>query len=90
MPLLIGVVLLTVREPVNVESLQRAVLIWEIMRDRYKANMAIIRSEHKLTWFLRKDYWNNEKLFHSHFTGVIKRRIQLQTAIKEKENSNGR
>lgn len=74
------------REPINIEGLQRAILVWETMRDRYKLNMGEIRSKHKLTWFLRSDYWKNEKLFHSHFTGVIKRRIQLQTAIKNQRD----
>lgn len=72
--------------PVNIEGLQRAILVWETMRDRYKFNMGEIRSKHKLTWFLRRDYWKNEKFFHRHFTGVIKRRIQLQTALKERNN----
>jgi len=76
-----------IHEPVSIEGLQRAILIWETMRDRYKSNMQSIRSRHKITWFMRRDYWKNERLFHQHFTGVIRRRIQLQTAIKQKESN---
>lgn len=75
-----------IHDPVSVEGLQRAILVWETMRDRYLYNMGEIRKHHRLTWWFRKDYWKNEKLFHKHFTGVIKRRTQLQTAIKEKES----
>ena len=76
-----------IQEKINVESLQRAILIWETMRDTYRGNMDRIKSEHKLTWFLRPAYWANEKGFHKSFTGIIKRRVQLQTAIKnQKEN----
>lgn len=79
------------REPVNVESLERAIAIWSVALEVYKENMARIKSQHKLTWWARSSYWANEKMFHRSFTALIKRRIQLQTAISLnrllKENS---
>lgn len=90
MPLLIGVVLLTVREPVNVESLQRAIRIWETCLDIYLQNIKDIKTKHKLTWWARPSFWHNDNAYSRSFQALIKRRIQLQTAIKEKENSNGR
>jgi hypothetical protein len=72
---------------INVEGLQRAILIWETANQCYKDNMAQIKKDHMLTWFLRPAYWKNERYFHRGFTAIIKRRIQLQTAIKnQKEN----
>lgn len=75
-----------IREPVNVEGLQRAIVIWETLMHGYKGNMDAIKKRHKLTWWARPSYWQNEKGFHKGFTALIKRRIELQTAIKEKEN----
>ena len=75
------------KEPVNIESLQRAIAIWETALDCYKENMARIKREHKLTWWFRADYWANERAFHKSFTALIQRRIQLQTAIKERNNN---
>jgi len=73
-------------EPINVESLERAIAVWTIMLDCYKQNMANIKSNNRFTWWLRPVYWRNERAFHKSFTGLIKRRIQLQTALKERNN----
>lgn len=76
-----------IHEQVNVERLRNAILIWETTRDLYLANMAQIKRDHKFTWFLRPSYWRNERYYHKSFTAIIRRRIQLQTAIKnQKEN----
>lgn len=72
---------------ISVERLQKAILIWEAANQCYKDNMAQIKKDHMLTWFLRPSYWKNERYFHRGFTAIIKRRIQLQTAIRQhKEN----
>jgi hypothetical protein len=76
-----------IHEPINVESLQRAILIWETARDLYRENMAQIKRDHKVTWFLRPSYWKNERYYHKSFTAIIRRRIQLQTAIKSQKES---
>jgi hypothetical protein len=49
--------------------------------------MKEIKQNHKLTWWLRKKYWGHESAYHKSFTALIRRRVQLQTAIKEKESS---
>lgn len=72
---------------VNVESLQRAILIWEEIMDAYKGNMIQIRKDHKLTWFFRYTYWKNERYYAKSFVALIQRRIELQTAIKQKESA---
>lgn len=76
-----------VSEPISIERLQKAILIWDEMMNCYQRNMADIKTEHKLTWWARPSYWTNEKMFHRSFTGLIKRRIQLQTAIKEQKET---
>lgn len=76
-----------IHDPVSVEGLQRAILVWETMQECYKMNMKEIRRQYRLTWFLRRAYWRNEKRYINGFQGLIKRRTQLQTAIKEKESS---
>jgi hypothetical protein len=76
-----------IHEPVSVESLQRAILIWETTRDLYLDNMAQIKRDRKITWFLRPSYWRNERYYHRSFTAIIRRRIQLQTAIKNQKES---
>lgn len=70
---------------VNVESLQRAILIWEVMMNAYKGNMTQIRKDHRLTWFFRWTYWKNERYYAKSFVALIERRIELQTAIKEQK-----
>lgn len=69
--------------PVSPEKLQKAILIWEAAMEVYRDNMKGIKKAHKLTWWLRKKYWVNERMFHKSFTALIHRRIQLQTALKE-------
>ena len=71
------------REQINIESLERAIRIWEEMINCYRDNMAAIKREHRLTWWLRWDFWKNDKYFHVAYTGLISRRIQLQTAIRD-------
>jgi len=72
---------------INVERLQKAILIWDAANQCYKENMAQIKRDHPFSWFLRSSYWRNERYFHRGFTALINRRIQLQTAIKnQKEN----
>lgn len=71
------------REPVSIEGLTRAIKVWEMVNRSYQKNMKDIKEAHKFTWWARKEYWKNERLFHKGFTAIIKRRIQLQTAIKE-------
>lgn len=70
---------------INVEVLQRAIGVWEVMMNAYKDNMTQIRKEHKLTWFMRYAYWKNERYYHKSFVALIHRRIELQTAIKESQ-----
>lgn len=72
--------------PINTERLQEAIVTWEATMNFFKQNMEDIKAAHKLTWWSRKDYWANEKLFHKYFTAIIKRRIQLQTALKERNS----
>lgn len=76
-----------IRQPVSVDGLTRAIKVWELVNKAHQKNMKDIKAAHKLTWWARKDYWRNERAFHKGFTAIIKRRIQLATAIKEKENS---
>jgi hypothetical protein len=76
-----------VNQPVSIERLQTAILVWETTMDLYKDGMESIKRNHRLTWWMRPGYWANEKQYHKLFTGLIRRRIQLQTAIKEKESS---
>lgn len=71
-------------EPVNPDRLREAIVMWEAAMGIFKSNMEEIKSKHRLTWWARKQYWANEKLFHKYFTAIIKRRIQLQTALKER------
>ena len=73
--------------PVSLERLQDAIVVWEAAMGIFKSNMEEIKSKHKLTWWARKEYWANERLFHKYFTAIIKRRIQLQTAIKDQKES---
>lgn len=70
---------------VNVSVLQRSILIWEEVMFAYKANMDQIRKNHRLTWFLRWNYWKNERYYAKSFVALIQRRIELQTAIKEQK-----
>lgn len=73
--------------PVSIERLEKAILIWEAMAEQYKTNMRTIKSNCRFTWWFRPVYWRNERYFNKSFGGLIKRRIQLQTAIKaQKEN----
>lgn len=72
---------------VNVVTLQRAIGVWEVMMNAYKGNMTQIRKDHKLTWFLRYSYWKNERYYAKSFVALIHRRIELQTAIKQKESA---
>lgn len=74
-------------EKVSVEKLQKAILIWEAAMEVYKDNMKDIKNAHRLTWWLRRKYWVNERMFHKSFTALIRRRIQLQTAIKDQKES---
>lgn len=74
-------------DQVSVEGLKRAIMVWETSLDIYKQNMADIRSKHKLTWWARTTYWANERCFHKSFTALIRRRIQLQTAIRDQKES---
>ena len=74
-------------EFVNVERLAKAIIIWETVRDSYQWSMKGIREKHRWTWWARKEYWKNEKMYHKYFTGVIRRRIELQTAIKNQKES---
>lgn len=79
---------MTLREPVSIDGLQRAIRIWEEMVAQYKQNMDDIKKAHKITWWLRWSFWKNDKYYHVGYTGLISRRIQLQTAIKAKESAN--
>jgi len=72
---------------VNVSVLERSIGIWQQMMFAYKANMVQIRSDHKFTWFLRWSYWKNERYYAKSFVALIQRRIELQTAIKQKESA---
>lgn len=72
---------------VNVEVLQRSILIWQEMMNCYKENMDQIKKDHKLTWFLRFSYWQNERYYAKSFVALIERRMNLQTAIKQKESA---
>lgn len=75
------------KEPVSIDGLTRAIAIWETAMDCYKENMARIKKAHRFTWWLKVDYWANERAFHKSFTALIQRRIQLQTAIKERNGN---
>lgn len=68
---------------INTERLQKAIVIWQECLNCYKNNMIQIKKDHKLTWWFRPSYWANEKAFSKSFQALIKRRIQLQTAIKQ-------
>lgn len=76
-----------IREPVSIGGLQRAIAVWETCLDVYKGNMQEIRKRHRFTWWLKASYWANERAFHKSFTALIRRRIQLQTAIKNQKES---
>lgn len=76
-----------VTRDVNVAVLQRSIVIWEEMMNAYKGNMTQIRQDHKLTWFFRYNYWKNERYYAKSFVALIHRRIELQTAIKQKESA---
>lgn len=78
----------TLPDEVSVTSLERAIRIWEEMIRTYKQNMLDIKSAHMFTWWLRPSYWHNEKALNKSFGGLIRRRVELQTAIKaQKENA---
>lgn len=74
-------------EPVNVERLQKAIVVWETVIRQYRTNTKDIKARHKLTWWLRKDFWKNDKAFSKGFKALINRRTQLQTAIKNQKES---
>lgn len=76
-----------IREPVNIERLQKAIAIWEVMIDGYRGNMKAIKNRHKFTWWFRPSYWANDRDFSRNFKALINRRIQLQTAIKNQKES---
>lgn len=69
-------------DQLSIPRLKKAIVIWEECMNIYKENMARIKREHKLTWWARPSYWANENAFSKSFQALIKRRIQLQTAIK--------
>lgn len=73
-----------IHEPVSPEKLSVAIVIWEELVNHYKENMSRIRKEHKFTWFFRREYWKNESKYNIGFRALIVRRVQLQTAIKDK------
>jgi hypothetical protein len=72
---------------VNVAVLQRSIGVWEVMMNAYKDNMTQIKKDHKVTWFFRYSYWKNERYYAKSFVALIQRRIELQTAIKQKESA---
>lgn len=72
---------------IDVGAFERAVRIWQEMTNRYKSNIEQIKKDHRFTWMFRPSYWQNERYYHKSFVALINRRVQLQTAIKEKESS---
>lgn len=72
---------------VSVEGLTRAIKVWEGMMRAHKNRMEDIKKARRVTWFFSREYWKNEKEFHKLFTALIKRRIQLQTAIRDQKES---
>lgn len=74
-------------ELVNVERLQKAILIWEAAMEVHHEKMKEIKQSHKLTWWARRKYWGQERAYHKSFTALIRRRVQLQTAIKNQKES---
>lgn len=72
---------------VSIEGLSRAIKVWESVMRAHEKSMKDIKKARPVTWFFSRKYWQHEREFHKLFTGLIRRRIQLQTAIKEKESS---
>lgn len=72
---------------VSVERLEKAIVIWETVMDSYKYSMKQMKERHPWTWWARKSYWGYERAYHKSFTALIRRRIQLQTAIKNQKES---
>ncbi len=71
---------------INTEQLQKAIVVWQAMIEQFKKEKDDFKANHKLTWWLRREFWKLDDRYFKAHGALIKRRIQLQTAIKAKGN----